>query len=145
VRDGEACSGAEDRLGFLLARHGQVMNARLRQALACSGLSPRQGAALSRLSAAGPVTQQALGEALAVDASALVAVLNDLEGQGRVARRRDPADRRRHIVEITPAGEQALAAMDAAVGSVEREVLGDLEPEEIAQLHALLARVRSTG
>ena len=105
-------------MGFLLARHGQVMNARLRQALACSGLSPRQGAALSRLSAAGSVTQQALGEALAVDASALVAVLNDLEGQGRVARRRDPADRRRHIVEITPAGEQALAAMDAAVGSV---------------------------
>lgn len=145
MTEDQPCTGTEDRLGFLLARHGQVMNTRLRQALARSGLSPRHGAALSQLSARGPVSQQALSEALAVDASALVALLNDLERHGQVARRRDPADRRRHIVEITPAGVKALAAMDAAISAVEHEALRNLDPDEVAQLHALLARVNSTG
>jgi len=139
--EAEACDGADDRLGFLLARHGQVMNTRLRQALAVSGLSPRHGAVLARLVRSGPTSQQALIEALAIDASALVALLNDLEGAQLVERRRDPADRRRHIVEVTSAGSAAMLAVDDAITAVEREALADLAPAEVTQLHSLLARL----
>ena len=132
----------EDRLGFVLARQGQVINPRLRQAMGLVGLSPRHGAALSRLAVAGPTSQQVLIDALAVDASALVAVLNDLECNGLAERHRDPADRRRHIVEITPAGVAALAAVDDVIAEVEREAFADLAPREITQLRRLLARVR---
>jgi DNA-binding MarR family transcriptional regulator len=143
VTEEDACTGADDRLGFLLTRHGQVMNARLRHALGVCGLSPRHGAALVRLAQAGPTSQQALIEALAVDASALVAVLNDLESNHLVERRRDPADRRRHIVEITAAGAAAVAAADNAITAVEHEAFADLDPSEITQLRGLLARIRT--
>ena len=139
----DACSAADDRLGFLLTRHGQVMNARLRHALGVCGLSPRHGAALFRLVQTGPTSQQTLIEALAVDASALVAVLNDLESNQLVERRRDPADRRRHIVEITAAGAAAVAAADQAITAVESEAFADLDPSEITQLHGLLTRIRT--
>lgn len=134
---------AVDRLGFLLARHGQIMNMRIRQALGVTGLRPRHGAILLRLAVAGATSQQRLIEALAIDASALVAILNGLEGEGLVHRRRDPADRRRHIVEITSSGERAVCAVETAIGEVEREAFADLDGTEIAQLHGLLDRIHT--
>jgi DNA-binding MarR family transcriptional regulator len=132
-----------DQLGFLLARHGQVMNVRIRQALSVSGLAPRHGSVLTRLARAGATSQQQLIDDLAVDASALVAILNDLERDGLASRRRDPADRRRHIVEITGAGRQAVCAVEQAIAEVEREAFADLDPAEVVQLQSLLSRVRT--
>jgi DNA-binding MarR family transcriptional regulator len=134
---------AIDRLGFLLARHGQIMNMRIRQALEASGLRPRHGAVLLRLAVAGATSQQSLIEALAIDASSLVAILNDLERDGLVQRCRDPADRRRHIVEITSAGERAVRAVESAIAVVEGEAFVDLDDTETDQLHALLSRIHT--
>jgi DNA-binding MarR family transcriptional regulator len=136
-------TSAVDRLGFLLARQGQVINLRLRQALSVSGLGSRHGALLMRLEVAGATSQQALIEALAIDASALVAILNDLESDGLVERRRDPADRRRHIVKITQSGRRAVRAVDSAIAAVERDAFADLDAAEVAQLYALLTRLRT--
>jgi DNA-binding MarR family transcriptional regulator len=130
-------------LVFLLAKHGQIMNHRLRQALGAAGLNPRHGATLMRLGQAGATSQQELIEALAVDPSALVAILNDLERDGLVQRRRDPADRRRHIVEITPAGTRAIRAVEQAIAEVEQDAFTDLDETEITQLQQLLSRVRT--
>jgi DNA-binding MarR family transcriptional regulator len=135
--------GPPDRLGFLLARHGRVMNVRLRQALSVAGLSPGHGSLLARLARDGATSQQALLEALAVDPSGLVAILNDLERDGLVERRRDPADRRRHIVEITRAGCAAAADVERAITEVEQDAFAQLDENEVAQLRALLARVHS--
>lgn len=59
-----------------------------------------------------------------VDPSVLVALLNALEDRDLVRRRRDPADRRRHIVEITEAGASSVTKLDAAIGRVEDRVQG---------------------
>jgi DNA-binding MarR family transcriptional regulator len=64
-----------------------------------------------------------------------------LESSGLCERRRDPADRRRHIVEITPAGREALERIDTAVSAAERELFGGLTEAEQAQLRDLLDRV----
>jgi DNA-binding MarR family transcriptional regulator len=136
-------SAAGRQLGFLVARHGRIMNTRLRQALGSSGLSPRHAVLLCRLDESGPISQQGLIEILSIDASALVAVLNDLEREGLAERRRDPADRRRHIVEITAGGKRAVASIEVAVGDVEREAFAGFSSDELQQLHGLLSRIHS--
>jgi DNA-binding MarR family transcriptional regulator len=88
----------------------------------------------------GCVQQQELAEAFCMDANNVVLVLNELEDRGFVARRRDPNDRRRHQVELTPAGQRALAKAERAQESVEDEVLRALEPAERAILRQLLVR-----
>src|ERR1700747_1507775 len=59
-------------------------------------------------------TQQELETALVMDANSVVLILNELEARQLSLRRRDPQDRRRHIVEITPAGRRALERADKA-------------------------------
>lgn len=139
--DGVPIGRGADRLGFLLARHGAIADVRMRQALGASGLKHRAGVVLLYLAESGRMSQRALIEALGVDPSVLVAILNDLERDGLIERRRDPNDRRRHIVEITPAGAAMLARMEEAIATVERELFADLDADELARLHALLSRV----
>ena len=133
-----------DRLGFLLAHHGAVTNTRIRAALGVTGLTPRQCMTLLHLDA-GPLSQQALIEVIGVDPSVLVAILNELETQQLAQRRRDPADRRRHIVEITSRGTAVLAEVNEALTAVERQLFADLDADEIAVLHRLLARISTTA
>ena len=86
-------------------------------------------------------TQQELESALFMDANSVVLILNELEAARFSIRRRDPNDRRRHIVEITPAGRRALERGDRAREGLEDEVLRGLSPDERKTLSALLERV----
>src|ERR1700754_4056739 len=77
----------------------------------------------------GALPQADLCGAMQMDANNTVLLLNDLESKGFVERRRDPADRRRHIVAITDAGHDALAHAERAMESLEEEALGGLSAE----------------
>ncbi|HEX4034826.1 MAG TPA: MarR family winged helix-turn-helix transcriptional regulator [Solirubrobacteraceae bacterium] len=109
-------------------------------ALTPLGLRPRHVVALTLLRDRGAMTQVALGETLCQDPTNLVGLLNELERAALLARRRDPADRRRHIVEISAQGNDVLAEADAALAAVQGEVLAALDAEERETLHRLLAR-----
>ena len=89
----------------------------------------------------GGVTQQRLAALLMLDPSNVVAVLNDLEDRELIVRRRDPADRRRHIVDLTDAGRAALKVVEAQLATIEDGLLSVLSAEERATLHSLLERV----
>ena len=104
------------------------------------GMRLKEYASLSYLRHSGGIPQHSLAEALHMDANNCVLVLNELESAGYAERRRDPNDRRRHIVEMTPAGEQALEQAERALETVEDEVLGPLDKEERATLRDLLNR-----
>ncbi|PTR31385.1 MarR family transcriptional regulator [Rhodococcus sp. OK519] len=136
-----AAAGPTERLGFLLAIRGELVGGRLRTALAITGLRPRHAMTLLHLGH-GSIGQRPLAEAVGVDPSQLVAILNDLESSGLAERRRDPADRRRHIVEITAEGSRAVARIDQALAGAENELFADLSEKESAKLQALLERVR---
>jgi len=84
--------------------------------------------------------QQELAEALCMDANNVVLLLNELEQLGFVSRRRDTADRRRHVVELTREGRSALERAERSQEEIEDEVLGALDAEERATLWRLLGR-----
>jgi DNA-binding MarR family transcriptional regulator len=86
-------------------------------------------------------SQQELESALFLDANTVVLLLNELEAAQLSVRKRDPNDRRRHIVEITAAGRRALERADRARESLEDEVLRDLSAEDKKTLRRLLERV----
>src|SRR6202051_4878125 len=119
-----------------LARLGR----RAAEASTPGGLRPRHLRALGILTEQGPQSQQGLGEVLSLDPSNVVGLLNELEERGLITRRRDPADRRRHIVELSADGATELAATDAELGLIEDDLLKALSPQERTALHALLAR-----
>jgi MarR family transcriptional regulator, temperature-dependent positive regulator of motility len=84
--------------------------------------------------------QQELAEALCMDANNVVLLLNELEDLGYVARRRDPHDRRRHLVELTKEGLDALTRAERAQETIEDDVLRALDASERATLWQLLSR-----
>src|ERR1700689_4363757 len=109
-------------------------------AMTDGSLRPRHVIALTLLSERGPMTQHAVGAALSLDPSNVVGLLNELEERGLITRRRDPADRRRHIVELSATGENELACTDARLSRVEEELLSALSAEERETLYRLLVR-----
>jgi len=105
------------------------------------GMRVKEFASLAMLREHSPISQQELGEVLCVDANNLVLLLNELESREFALRRRDPADRRRHLVEITDEGVRALDAAEKGIESVEDDVLAPLTRAERTELQQLLAKV----
>jgi DNA-binding MarR family transcriptional regulator len=122
----------------LLTRLTKVIHRRSSEALL--GMRFRQFHALGYLRDEGSRSQQELGEKLMLDPNNLVLLLNELETAGFAQRRRDPGDRRRHLVEITPAGRAAVDRAEKAQEAIEDVVLAALSHEERAKLRALLSR-----
>jgi DNA-binding MarR family transcriptional regulator len=104
------------------------------------GIKLKQLIALEILARNEGCLQQELGQTLMVDANNCVLLLNDLDDRGYVERQRDPRDRRRHIVVITPAGLKALAQAEEELEALEGEVLVNLDQADREQLRDLLAR-----
>jgi DNA-binding MarR family transcriptional regulator len=105
------------------------------------GMRLKQFVALNYLHHMPGVGQRQLGDLLMLDANNCVLLLNDIEAAGWAERRRDPDDRRRHIVEITDTGREALFRAEIALDGLEDEVLGALSPDERETLRDLLGRV----
>ncbi len=105
------------------------------------GLKLRQVMLLSYLRAGAPALQQQLCESLWLDPNNCVLLLNEMEELGLVERRRDPSDRRRHVVDITDEGRVALERAERAQETIGDELLSALSEEERATLRSLLSRV----
>jgi DNA-binding MarR family transcriptional regulator len=133
-------SVAVPQLFPLLDHFARVGRRAYEGAVAPGGLRPRHLIALKLLSEQGAQGQQGLADALSLDPSNVVGLLNELEERDLVVRRRDRADRRRHIVELSPAGEEELAVAYARLSRVEGELLAGLSAGERAALYELLQR-----
>jgi DNA-binding MarR family transcriptional regulator len=130
--------------GLLLALLGQDAMRRLRDAHTAHDLMPRQFQLLGLLDDNGPMGQRELGQAMATDPSILVTLLNPLEADGFVARNRDPADRRRHVVTLTAAGKRQLDRAAEAQRQAEDAMFAGLSTEQRAQLRDLLIALRDS-
>jgi DNA-binding MarR family transcriptional regulator len=126
---------------FLLKRLGFLTKERAMAAYADTGLNPAHHGILAVLDEGSRETQGAIADTLGYDRGQLVGFLDELEEKGLVVRRRDPADRRRHIVEMTPAGRKALEKLRTIAQRLEDDLLAPLDDAQRAQLQALLLEV----
>jgi DNA-binding MarR family transcriptional regulator len=127
--------------GFLLARLGLGFKARALAKLDQAGFEPFGYGVLAIANEGARQTQATIAEALMLDPSRLVALLDSLEEHGLIERKRDPDDRRRHLVSITADGKRKLAKLRAIVKELEDEFLAPLDADERKTLHELLRRL----
>jgi DNA-binding MarR family transcriptional regulator len=131
------------RSGALLDHLARRMRLRAESVLAPLGLRPRHLVALTVLRAHDGITQQALSGTLEMDGTNIVGLLNELEADDLIERRRSPGDRRRHVVALTEAGAKRLAEAECALAAVDNEVLGALDDHQREVLYHLLLQAAS--
>lgn len=133
--------GTQSACGVLFFQLSRASGEGLGSALEEIGMRPAEYAVLHTLAEAGPVSQQALGRALRIHPSNLVGLIDELEGEELVLRRRDPEDRRRYLLELTAKGGRRLGQAERATVDAEREMLAPLSRTERQRLHELLGRL----
>ncbi len=126
---------------FLLKRLGFAAKDRAMASYEEMGLHPYHYAIMLVLDEGSADTQGSIADALGYDRGQLVGLLDELEEQGLVERKRDPNDRRRHLVRMTADGTKTLRRMRALARKSEDEFLDPLNEDERAQLHSLLMRL----
>jgi DNA-binding MarR family transcriptional regulator len=135
----------EARVGYLLFRLGRTQSSLFVEALEPLGMRPKHFALLNLADLSEGSSQQDLGRKLGLDSSGLVSVIDDLESQGLVERRRDTTDRRRYAIHLTRAGRTKLTRAREAVKLRGEELLAPLSVDERETLHDLLSRVAAAG
>src|SRR6266568_6975693 len=126
---------------FLLKKLGFAAKERTMKAYEGTGLHPYHHAILLVLDEGSAETQGSIADTLGYDRGQLVGLLDELEERGLVERRRDPNDRRRHLVRLTPDGKRTLQKLRALSKRIEDEFLAPLSEAERTKLHALLLRL----
>jgi DNA-binding MarR family transcriptional regulator len=75
-------------------------------------------------------TQAALAQAIHADKSRIISVLDELQKRGLIHRQPDEADRRVHLLSLTPAGDRLRRSVEAGIRREEEEVLSFLAPAD---------------
>jgi MarR family transcriptional regulator, transcriptional regulator for hemolysin len=128
-------------VGLQLTRAARLVGRAFDEVLAEAGGSVPVWLVLLNLKIRRVASQRELAEAVGVTAPTLTHHLGAMESDGLLVRRRDPGDRRNHVIELTELGEQAFIRLrDAAVG-FDRRLRAGFEPGELAALGAQLERL----
>jgi DNA-binding MarR family transcriptional regulator len=134
-----------DRVPFLLFRASQISLASANRMLAPTGLNARHVGILTMVTELAPMTQKALGEALGIDRTTVVTLLDELASMGYTVRQRHPRDRRAFLVHPTAAGRDAKIAAVRILDEQQRRFLAPLTAAERDQLASLLKRIQGGG
>src|SRR5690349_4014049 len=132
-----------DSTTFLLKKLGMAVKDRSAHAFEATGITGQHYAVLLVLEEGARETQATIADALGYDRSVLVGLLDELQERGLLERRRDPTDRRRHLVSLTDAGRDAVERLRTLTSRVEAEFVSPLDPAERGTLHALLLKLVS--
>lgn len=128
-------------VGFLLSKLGFLTASRFAAVLEPLGINPGHFGLLRIIEASGPDSQQALGDALGIPPSRMVALVDDLEERGLVERRRSREDRRVNLLHLTARGTTVLDRAAEAGEAWQEELLVNLSTGEREQLLDMLQRV----
>jgi DNA-binding MarR family transcriptional regulator len=127
--------------GFLLARLGIGFKTQALARAEEEGFELYDYSVLALLAEGDRETQSTIADALGVDPSRLVALLDSLEKRGLVVRQRDPHDRRRYVVRITEAGHGQLVQLRQLVRRLEDDFFAPLDAEKRETLYRLLVEL----
>ncbi len=130
----------DDQIGFLL-RKAYQRNSTLFLSMVPGNLTTTQFSVMNRLAEDGPMSQNHLGRSVAMDGATTKGVVDRLIARGLLQTRRDPQDRRRHLVSLTPEGVAVIdEAVEAAI-RVTEETLAPLREKERETLLKLLSKI----
>ncbi|MFF4910055.1 MarR family winged helix-turn-helix transcriptional regulator [Streptomyces sp. NPDC001260] len=130
-----------ERPGYLLHKAGLVLVEDVEKALGSVGMRIRYFFVLAALSGGPELSQQDLSRLLNLDPTTVVTVIDEMERNQHVERRRNPADRRRYNLILTDSGREALATADRIATEVESSFFGTLEEGEREALRGMLGRL----
>ncbi len=128
-------------IGLHLARTARSVSRAFDDALAQAGGSVPVWLVLISLKSQQVRNQRELAEAVGIREATLTHHLNAMDEHGLITRRRDPANRRVHLVELTEAGEDAFQRMRGAATAFDQRLRAGLSGDEVSQLEALLGRL----
>src|SRR5215472_3062960 len=131
-----------DRVPFLLYRAAELSHSLANDMLARIELTARQAGILTLVTEREPMTQKALADALRIDRTTMVALIDDLERKGYVVRQRHPRDRRAFLVQPTEPGRAAKAQAIAILDEQQRRFLAPLTTTQRHQLGTLLKQLQ---
>lgn len=141
-RGGTAAGHEPDVSLYHLLKHAQLRLASVTaSALEPHGITGRELAVLRVLAGHEPASQQQAAQRLGVDRTTMVGLLDGLEAKGLVARQPDAGDRRRNVVALTGAGQQALRTGGQAAVTAETGFLATLSGPEVRLLKDALHRL----
>lgn len=128
-------------IGLHLARTARSVSRAFDNALAQAGGSVPVWLVLISLKSQQVRNQRELAEAVGIREATLTHHLNSMDEQGLITRRRDPANRRVHLVELTEAGEATFQRLRGAATAFDQRLRAGLSGDEVSQLEALLGRL----
>jgi MarR family transcriptional regulator for hemolysin len=132
-------------LGLYLTRVSRTVSRAFDDALAEAGGSLPAWLVLISLKSGQLASQRELAEAVGVQGATLTHHLNAMESAGLVTRRRDPANRRLHLVELTPEGDALFFRLREVATAFDRRLRAGLSDTEASQLESLLTRLRDNA
>jgi len=133
---------AHQPLGLHLTRVSRTVSRAFDETLAEAGGSLPAWLVLISLKSRQLASQRELAEAVGIQGATLTHHLDTMESAGLVTRRRDPANRRLHLVELTPAGDALFLRLRDAATAFDQRLRAGLSEGDVGQLEALLTRLR---
>jgi len=129
-------------LGLHLTRVSRAVSRAFDDAMAAAGGSLPVWLVLISLKSGQRASQRELADAVGIQGATLTHHLNAMESAGLVTRRRDPDNRRMHLVELTPAGDALFLRLFQAATVFDAQLRTGLTEHDVGQLEALLTRLR---
>jgi DNA-binding MarR family transcriptional regulator len=132
------------RTGYRLVKLGELLLGLGEHTLAPLGIKTKHVHVMETLLAYDGLSQQDVSRLLGIDPNVLVGVLDELEDHGYAERRRNPEDRRRHIIHVTPAGQAAVDESRNLLSAAEDAFFAGLTTEELTVLRDASDRLLAT-
>jgi DNA-binding MarR family transcriptional regulator len=126
---------------YLVSKLGRFAQRLTQESIAEHGLLLPHFSVLATLDEHGPLAQHELADRLGLNRSHLVHYVDDLEGRKAIRRERDPEDRRRQVLTLTPAGQILLSELQGPINGAQRQFLEPLSAEERTVLIGLVTRL----
>jgi MarR family transcriptional regulator, transcriptional regulator for hemolysin len=133
---------ARPPIGLHLARVSRDASRAFDAVLAAAGGSQPVWLVLVSLKGRPLANQRELADAVGIQEATLTHHLNAMETAGLVTRRRDPANRRVHLVELTPAGDGLFSRLRERATAFDEQLRSGLSDTEVTQLRELLDRLQ---
>jgi MarR family transcriptional regulator for hemolysin len=133
----------ENSVGYWVCQAAHVLQRAFNEELAPQGVTFRQAQVLGCLALEGRLSQTDLAERMRIEPPTLVGILDRMERDGWIRRDGDKADRRRKLVEATPAAKPVWNKIVSAAKRVRERATRDMTASQLAQLKKLLGVVQA--